>query len=76
MKEIREQEVKDSMEAIFPRFIMANLLEIEKMKAGFKIPMMKKLIAAGELEAVKIGAKLHITRVELIRYLVSNRVGA
>jgi len=63
---------QETIEAIFPDFAIANLLEIEKMKAGFKIPMMKKLINNGELEAVKIGAKLHITRAELIRYLVKN----
>ncbi len=59
-------------EEILPQFTIANLLEIEKMKVGFKIPMMKKLINNDELLSVKIGSKIHVARSELIRYLTEN----
>ena len=57
-----------------PFFVLANLSEIEQMKAGLKIPMLKKLIGNGELEVTKIGNKLHISRIELIRYLEENTI--
>lgn len=59
---------------ILPTFVLANLLQVEKMNAGLKVPMLKKLIYAGEIETVRIGTKLHISRTELIRYLESNTV--
>jgi hypothetical protein len=59
---------------ILPEFRIANLVQIEQMKAGLKIAMLKKLIGKGELEVIKIGNKLHIARTELIRYLEANTV--
>jgi len=59
---------------ILPPFAIANLMQIEKMKAGLKVAMLKKLIAKGELEVIKIGNKLHIARTELIRYLEANTI--
>ena len=59
---------------ILPSFVLANLAEIEQMKVGLKIPMLKKLIGKGVLEITKIGNKLHISRTELIRYLNENTI--
>ena len=59
---------------ILPSFVLANLAEIEQMKVGLKIPMLKKLIGKGTLEITKIGNKLHISRTELIRYLNENTI--
>lgn len=36
--------------------------------------MAKKLIYNNELEIVKIGSKIHISRLELIRYLETNTI--
>ena len=41
-----------------------------------KIDMAKKLIYNNELEVVKIGKKIHISRTELIRFLVANTIMA
>ena len=38
--------------------------------------MAKKLIYNNELEVVKIGKKIHISRTELIRFLIDNTIGA
>lgn len=65
---------KTNFDEILPPFVLANLLQIEQMKAGLKIAMLKKLIGRGELEVVRIGNKLHIARTELIRYLESNTI--
>ena len=62
------QEKPNSIENIIPKGVLFNLAELEEMKA-IKIPMAKKLITAGKLEAIKIGNKLHISRAEIIRYL-------
>ncbi len=63
-----------NLNEIIPTFAIANLLQIEQMKVGLKIAMLKKLISKGELEVIKIGTKLHIARTELIRYLEANTV--
>ena len=66
--------MKTKFNEILPPFVLANLLQIEQMKAGLKIAMLKKLIRNGELEVTKIGNKLHISRAELIRYLEDNTI--
>ncbi len=57
---------------ILPDFSIANLRDIENMRIGFKVPMMKKLISSGKILPIKIGSKLHISRDEIIRYLTEN----
>ena len=59
---------------ILPSFAIANLKQIEQMKAGLKVAMLKKLISNGKLEVLKIGNKIHIARSELIRYLEANTI--
>ena len=56
---------------LIPQGILFNLRQIEEMNL-IKMDMAKKLISKNELETVKIGAKLHISRTELIRYLEEN----
>lgn len=58
---------------LIPQGVLFNLREIEDMKL-IKMDMAKKLIFNGELETVKIGAKQHIARTELIRYLEANTI--
>ena len=56
---------------LLPKGILFNLKEVEDLSI-LKIPIAKKLIGAGELESVKIGNKLHLSRTEIIRYLEKN----
>jgi hypothetical protein len=58
---------------LLPKGILFNLKEVEKLSI-LKISMAKKLIQNNEIEYVKIGNKLHISRLELIRYLEENTV--
>jgi len=58
---------------LIPQGILFNLRQIEEMNL-IKMDMAKKLISKNELETVKIGAKLHISRTELIRYLNDNTI--
>lgn len=58
---------------IIPQGVLFNLKQIEDMNL-IKTDMSKKLIYAGELETVKIGKKLHVSRTELIRYLNDNTI--
>jgi len=58
-------------DSIIPNKILFNLKEIEQLGV-LKTDMAKKLIYNHELEIVKIGKKIHISREELIRYLESN----
>ena len=60
---------------LIPQGVLFNLKEIEDMKI-IKIDMAKKLIYNNELEVVKIGKKIHISRTELIRFLVDNTIKA
>ena len=60
---------------LVPEGVIFNLKEIEEMKL-IKIDMAKKLIYNNELEVVKIGSKIHISRTELIRFLVANTIKA
>lgn len=67
--------MKTNFDQLIPNAILFNLREIEEMGL-IKICMTKKLIANKELEIVKIGNKLHLSRVELLRYLEANTIGA
>jgi hypothetical protein len=65
--------MKTNYENLIPKGVIFNLKEVEEMGI-IKTDMAKKLIGKGELEVVKIGNKLHISRSELIRYLESNTI--
>ncbi len=58
-------------EKLIPQAVLFPLAQIDEMGV-IKKDMCKKLIISGELEVVRIGAKLHISRTELIRYLEEN----
>jgi hypothetical protein len=58
---------------IIPEGVLFNLKEVEQMKI-IKVDMAKKLILNRELEVVKIGSKLHISRQILIDYLNKNTI--
>ena len=58
---------------LIPQGVLFNLRQIEEMNL-IKTDMAKKLISKHELETVKIGSKLHISRTELIRYLNENTI--
>lgn len=63
----------NSYDTLLPCGVVFNLREIEDMNF-IKIPMSKKLIARGELQAIKIGNKTHVSRDELLRFLESNTI--
>ena len=71
------QELKmfEKYDMLIPQGVIFNLKEIEEMKI-LKTDMAKKLIYNNELEVVKIGKKIHISRTELIRFLIDNTIGA
>ena len=60
---------------LIPQGVIFNLKEIEDMKI-LKVDMAKKLIYNNELEVVKIGSKIHISRNEIIRFLIENTIRA
>lgn len=60
-------------DTLIPQGVLFNLQQVEDMQI-IKKNMAKKLIYNKELEVVKIGSKLHISRTELIRFLESNTV--
>lgn len=63
----------EKYDMLIPQGVIFNLKEIEEMKI-IKSDMAKKLIYNNELEVVKIGKKIHISRTELIRFLIINTV--
>ena len=65
----------DKYDKLLNQGVLFNLKEIEEMKI-LKVDMAKKLIYNNELEVVKIGKKIHISRTELIRFLVANTIKA
>lgn len=65
----------EKYDMLIPQGVLFNLKEIEDMKI-IKIDMSKKLIYNNELEVVKIGKKIHISRTEIIRFLVANTIKA
>ena len=58
---------------LVPQGVLFNLQQVEDMQI-IKKNMAKKLIYNKELEVVKIGSKLHISRAELIRFLEDNTI--
>ena len=66
--------MKTDFNLLLPAKILFNLREIEELGL-IRINMMKKLIHHKELEIVKIGNKIHVSRTELIRYLSENTLG-
>jgi hypothetical protein len=67
--------MRTDFDKLIPQRVLFNLKEIESFGI-IKINMAKKLIAKSELEIVKIGNKIHISRDELIRYLKANTISA
>ena len=65
----------EKYDMLIPQGVIFNLKEIEEMKI-IKTDMAKKLIYNNELEVVKIGSKIHISRTELIRFLIANTIKA
>lgn len=64
-----------SYDDLIPKGVLFNLKEIEDMRL-IKVDMAKKLITNGELEFVKIGNKIHLSRAVLVKYLEENTVYA
>jgi hypothetical protein len=71
----QEFKMFEKYDMLIPQGVIFNLKEIEEMKI-IKTDMAKKLIYNNELEVVKIGKKIHISRTELIRFLIANTIGA
>ena len=67
--------MKTDFNTIIPQGVLFNLKEIEGMNI-IKIDMAKKLVLIKQLEVIKVGRKIHISRAELIRYLESRTVRA
>jgi hypothetical protein len=67
--------MKTNYDALIPKAILFNLRQIEDMGL-IKVDMAKKLIAKNELEFVKIGNKIHISRDVLIKFIESNTIEA
>jgi hypothetical protein len=67
--------MKTDFNTIIPQGVLFNLKEIEGMNI-IKIDMAKKLVLKKQLEVIKVGRKIHISRAELIRYLESRTVRA
>ncbi len=65
--------METNYDELIPHGVLFNLREVEDMKI-IKIDMAKKLIANHEIEYVKIGNKLHLSRSVLIRYLEENTI--
>ena len=65
----------ENYDMLIPQGVLFNLKEIEDMKI-IKIDMAKKLIYNNELEVVKIGKKIHMSRSEIIKFLVNNTIRA
>lgn len=63
--------MKTSYDKLLPIGVIFNLKEIEAMNL-IKVAMAKKLISQGDLEIIKVGNKVHVSRIELIRFLESN----
>ncbi len=62
-------------EKLLPKNVIFNLKQIQDLGI-VKTDMMKKLIYKKEIEVVKIGNKLHISRMEILRYLYKNTIPA
>ena len=62
-----------NFEEILPNLVLFNLKQLEDFGV-LKTPTAKKLINQGKLEAIKIGAKIHISKNEIVRYLSDRTV--
>lgn len=58
---------------LIPEGVIFNLKQIQNMNL-IKISMLKKIISQGAINTVKIGNKIHVSRAELIRYLIENTI--
>lgn len=58
---------------IIPDGVLFSLSEVQDMKL-LKISTAKKMIDKGLIEIVKIGNKIHISRIELVRYLENQTI--
>lgn len=67
--------MRTNYEELIPKLVLFSLKTAEEIGV-IKVDMAKKLIYKGELEAVKIGNKLHLSRTELIHYLERNTIPA
>ena len=67
--------MKTDYDNIIPAGVLFNLKQIEEMHI-LKVSMAKKLVQNREIETVKIGNKLHISRAILIQYLEENTIEA
>lgn len=67
--------MKTDYNDLIPPGIIFNLVQIEQMGL-IKVAMLKKLIAKRELEIVKVGQKIHISRQQLIHFMESNTINA
>jgi len=71
----KEFNMNTNYDTLIPQGVLFNLQQVEDMQI-IKKNMAKKLIYNKELEVVKIGSKLHISRTELIRFLESNTIAS
>lgn len=67
--------MRSNYNELIPRGIIFNLRQIEEMGL-IKVDMAKKLISNRELEIVKIGNKIHVSRHELIRFMEINTISS
>lgn len=67
--------MRTNYDDLIPAGIVFNLVQIEQMGL-IKVNMAKKLIANRELEIIKIGNKIHISRQQLIHFMESNTIAA
>jgi len=65
--------MKTNYDELIPRGVLFNLKEIEEMMI-IKVDMAKKLIYNREIEFIKIGKKIHISRSTLINFLEKNTI--
>ena len=64
---------KTDYNKLIPNGVLFNLAQIQEMKL-LRIPTAKKYIDKGLIEIVKIGNEIHISRTELIRFLLEQTI--
>ena len=67
--------MQTNYDELIPKGVLFNLKEVEEMKI-IKVSTAKKMISMGELNIVKIGNKIHLSRAEIIRFLEANTIMA
>lgn len=70
---MQQHKQSTNFDEVLPDLVLFNLKQLEDYGV-LKTPTAKKLISQGKLEAIKIGAKLHIAKAELIRYLTDRTI--